>query len=602
MNASDRPSVSPAVIAAIIESAPDRVRRRLDRSPDAAGEWKWIFENEAWSITAGNETVTLAGQHLTSVDQLSCSCLLTPNCFHIAACLTSLEVALLDDHPQEVEPEETQDSVQDATDPAGVELSDEQKKAVAGYEIALTRILDAGVANAGVFLQSQLLRAIHQCRAAGLHRIAATGVRILTGVTEFRKRAPEQDSLQLALDLAETLEAAHHLQASQPVADFWIGTARRAQFPVNPRKLQGVLAEPVMTRSGYAGASVLFLGADDQFYTVGEVRPGDEQLARDAYRGGVQMGSLIQPAQKLARSSYLGTELTASREGRLGRGTRVKIVEQGESSWQSPEFEKRFQRPLNDQWNAAFNSALLPPEERPAGWDLVFLTGTVLGICGPVLLFELSEHRTVIELAIENDHPALCFRENLRMLSYAPGLALKIVGRLSLQSSLRVFPLAAVQAESADAANNDERPWLNLPPEFQGRLFLGFDELQRAHLQQAQPTETVLAQLPTGGEPDQLSVLRRRWIALMIGGLSSQRKTNQSFHATDLSQLKQHGFETAAALLDRYPSIAANAELTIADLFLASAVYLKHCQLERARALALHYLETGQGKVKQHNT
>ncbi|QDV17238.1 hypothetical protein Pan153_18730 [Gimesia panareensis] len=593
MSDSDRPSVSPEVIAEIIESAPDRVRRRLDRTPDAAGDWKWVFQDEAWSVEAGNETVTLAGQHLASVEQLSCSCLLTPNCFHIAACLTSLEVTLVD-QDEEPEHEETLESDAEERETVQPDLSDEQQKAVARYRGALIQILEAGVANAGVFLQSQLLRAVHQCRAAGLHLIAATGVRILSGITEFRKRAPEQDSQQLAQDLAVALEAAHHLQEDQSVSEFWIGTSRRTQHPVKPRKLQGLLAEPVMTRSGYAGAAVLFLGGDDRFYTVGEVRPGDEQLARDAYRGGVQMGPLIQPAQKLARSSYLGTDLTASREGRLGRGTRVKIIEQGESSWQSPEFQQRFQRPLIDQWNAVYSKAALPAEERPAGWDLVFLTGTVLGASGPVLLLELADNRGVIELAIENDHPALCFRENLRMLSCAPGLTLNLVGRLSLQSPLRVFPLAIAQAEPAAADEQESRPRLELPAEFQGRCFLGVDELQSRHLVHALPAECVLGQLRSEGEQDQLSVLRRRWVALMIGGLSSQRKTNQAFHVNDFSLLKKQGFETAAALLDHYPTIAATGGLNVSDLFLASAVYLKQCQLEQARGLAVQFLEAGQ--------
>ena len=91
-------------------------------------------------------------------------------------------------------------------------------------------------------------------------------------------------------------------------------------MPVRPRKLHGLFAEPIITRSGFAGAAVYFLGEDEQIYTVSDVLPGDAQHARDAYLGGIEIGPLIQPAKQLARGLYLGTDLTASLDGRLGRG------------------------------------------------------------------------------------------------------------------------------------------------------------------------------------------------------------------------------------------------------------------------------------------
>ena len=38
---SERPRVQAQVVAAVTEQAPDRVRRKLDRSPQAAQDWKW---------------------------------------------------------------------------------------------------------------------------------------------------------------------------------------------------------------------------------------------------------------------------------------------------------------------------------------------------------------------------------------------------------------------------------------------------------------------------------------------------------------------------------------------------------------------------------
>ena len=91
-----RPTVSPQLLAAAIESAPDRVRRRLDRSPDAAAGWQWLLSGNDWTIDTGGEKVKLPRENIHALNQLSCTCLLTPNCFHVLACLTALKVALAD--------------------------------------------------------------------------------------------------------------------------------------------------------------------------------------------------------------------------------------------------------------------------------------------------------------------------------------------------------------------------------------------------------------------------------------------------------------------------------------------------------------------------
>ena len=588
MTKGPRPTVSPDVIAAIIEATPERVRRRLDRNPKAAEEWNWQLEQTAWQVEAGNETVVLSGTHLDAVDQMVCSCLLAPNCFHIAACLTSLEVVLTEESADPVA-DETVAPFEEQGKVLETELSLSQQHAATEFAQSLTRILEVGVTNTGVLLQSQLLRSVHQCRAEGLHRAAMIGLRIMTGTTEFRMRSPESDPVQLALDIADALETTRQLLSEKMVAADWVGTARRAQFPVEPGKLQGLLAEPVLTRSGFAGATVLFLGGDGQFYSVGEVRPGDEQLARDAYRGGVEMGPLIQPARKLGRSLYVGSDLTSSLQGRLGRGKKVKIIEQGTSSWQSREVQTLFERPVIDQWSDVFRRGLLPVVEKPAGWDLVFITGSVQGAYGSTLLLELSENGAVLELAIENDHQALYYRENLRMLSHAPGLRLQIIARIKLEEPARIFPLAVMQA--TQPAPLEQEPRLELPDALQGRLFLGFDELQRNHLVNARSHEFIFDTRPHTGDHDVLSRLQRRWVALMIGGPGSLRKTSQGSLSNETSFLLQNGFETAAALLDQFSGVGSGQGPAIADVFLATAVYLKHAQHELVKAAAMERLE-----------
>ena len=365
-----------------------------------------------------------------------------------------------------------------------VEPDEKQQHAARELVRNVAQLLQVGVASAGVVVQSGLLRAVHQCRALGLHRLAALGLRVAAGTNEFRTRATTSDPAQLALDVADVLETSRHVLSQKAIESFWIGTARRKQRPVRPRRLHGLFAEPIITRSGFSGATVYFLGEDDHIYTASDIRPGEAERARDAYLGGIEIGPLIQPAKQLARGLYLGTDLTASQDGRLGRGKGIKIVEQGESTWQAESIQARFRRPLLEQWNAVYAQAGEPADARPAGWDFVFVAGTIAGAVGAELLFKPDLDAQPIRLAIENESESLYFRENLRMLSHAPGLRVQVIGRMNLQEPRIVSPLAVAQAEGVE--RNDDEPRLEIPQSFAGRICLGFDEIQRHHLKNAQ--------------------------------------------------------------------------------------------------------------------
>ncbi len=577
-----RPTVSPELIAAMIEATPDRVRRRLDRTPNAAAEWNWQASEEVWFVETGGETVKLPHGHVTSVEQLTCTCLLAPKCFHVLACLTHLEVAIVES--VQAEPREQVEQVSPDVEADLIEPDEKQRHAARELANSIAQLLRVGVANAGVVVQSGLLRAIHQCRADGLHRLASLGLRVITGISEFRARSPASDPAQLAQDVADILETNRHVQGQKAIAAFWIGSARRKPMPVRPRKLHGLFAEPILTRSGFAGAATYFLGEDDRIYTASDVRPGDAQLARDAYLGGIEIGSMIQPAKQLARGLYLGSELTASGDGRLGRGKGIKIVEQGQSSWQVEAIQKRYRRPLVDQWNAVYEQADLPPEGRPAGWDFIFLVGTVAGAVGPELLFVSTSDAVPMRLAIENDSEAFYFRENLRMLSHAPGLRLQVIGRMNLREPTIINALAVAPVERE--TKNDE-PHLDPPSSLAGRVCLGFDEIQRPFLRNAQPSPVVLGVPSLQHEMDDpLIALRRRWMATMLSGLASQRAGNTNMLAAETASLNRNGFPTGAALLDALSSAPSDNGRSGIDTFLAAAIYLRKCSYELGRSRA----------------
>ncbi|SIO62706.1 hypothetical protein SAMN05444166_7126 [Singulisphaera sp. GP187] len=578
----DRPTVSPDLVAVMIESTPDRVRRRLDRTPDAAASWNWQAGEATWSVETGGETVTLPHGHVLVVEQIACTCLLSPHCFHVLACLTRLEVALVES-PRADEKEQVASDVSDALDVVEhlVEPAESQRQAARELGTSVTHLLRVGVASSGVVVQSSLLRAVHQCRAEGLHRLAALGLRVIAGTSEIRARAPAADPGQLAEDIADVLETSHHVLREKPIAGFWIGTARRKQRPVRPRKLHGLFAEPIVTRSGFAGAAVYFLGEDGRIYSASDVRPGESQQASDAYLGGIEIGPMIQSAKQLARGLYLGTDLTASEDGRLGRGKSIRIAEQGPSSWRTEAIAERFRRPLPDQWNAVYAQAAVPADAKSAGWDFVFLEGAILGAVGPELLFQPTAEAATIRLAIENESETLCFRENLRMLSHAPGLRLLVIGRVNLLEPRIVAPLAV--ANLADDSRADAEPRLELPESWGGRICLGFDELQRHFLRNARATAVVLNVQGLPLEEDPLGPLRRRWIATMLSGIASQRPTSSNMIAAETATLNRSGFATGAALLDALAHTPSGEGPTSSDTFMATAIYLRTCAHERAR-------------------
>jgi hypothetical protein len=578
----DRPTISPELIAAMIESTPDRVRRRLDQTPDAAAAWNWIADESTWSVDAGGESVTLPQGHVNGVEQLRCTCLLSPRCFHVIACLIHLKVALIDD-PGAEEKEESAATIENSTEDP-VEPDDHQKHATRELLASVAQLLRVGVSSGGVVVQSRLLRAVHQCRAEGLHRLASLGVRVIAGTGEIRTNALNADPDQLAEVVADVLETCLHLLGEGSISPFWIGSARRKQRPVRPRKLLGLFAEPIITRSGFAGATAYFLGEDDRIYTAADVRPGDVQHALDAYLGGIEIGPVIRSVKQLARGLYLGTDLTASRDGRLGRGKSIRIAEQGPSSWQVEAIGERFRRPLTDQWNAAYDQAALPDDARPAGWDFIFLEGTVLGATGAELLFRSNAQDQPIRFLIENENESLHYRMNMRMLSHAPGLRLHVIARVNLLQSWTVAPLAI--APMGDALQADDEPRLEIPESWGGRTCLGFDEIERHFLVNARASPVVLNVLEPRLHDNPLSALHRRWVATMRSGVASQIPRNSNRLAKEMVELHLLGFGTGASLLDELTRATSGGGPSSVDTFLATALYLRASAYEWTRSRA----------------
>ena len=103
-----------------------------------------------------------------------------------------------------------------------------------------------------------------------------------------------------------------------------VGTSRREYNPISVSRLDGWFAEPILTRSGYAGICVHLLAPDGRLFQVNELRPGDASLVMQAYRGGIDLGATTAPGSDLCRQLLAVQNLTAAEDGRLGKGKQTR--------------------------------------------------------------------------------------------------------------------------------------------------------------------------------------------------------------------------------------------------------------------------------------
>src|SRR5262245_54401727 len=103
---------APDLLAAVIAMVPARIVKRLDAKRDVARGWTWSVTPEGGTVvTEGGETVTVraTSSHVAEASHVTCSCLLSPRCFHVLAVVAALDV---DDAPA------PQDAPSEGTPPA----------------------------------------------------------------------------------------------------------------------------------------------------------------------------------------------------------------------------------------------------------------------------------------------------------------------------------------------------------------------------------------------------------------------------------------------------------------------------------------------------
>ena len=502
-----RPQIAADLAAALTSQLPARLVKKLDADPELATRWTWTSTTVT---TDKGEVVTLTVEAGVAT-AVTCSCLLAPRCLHVAAVVAVLapaELVMPDGSPSKVP--STVAPVAGG-EPAGsdVTLGAEARAVATTASRILGDVLATGAETTGAFAQAELLRSIHACRTYGLHRLASTQTRIVRSIRELRADRPEFDLDVLTADLRDALEVAHALAAGEATTQV-VGTARREYETIGSLRLRGVLTEAVVARSGYAGAITYLVDDRGRMYTRADIAPGDAGRAAGAYDASANLGDAVLPHRELCRAGLFVSEATASVDGRLGAGQQVRAVRASEPSrWDHEALAARWVVPLADQLATVAAHDAVAEALRPAGWDLVFVDGIILG-GGPAGV-GLDVGGLAIRLTTQHDQRVLPARDNLAVLARSPGLAVRVIGRvrLGVARQLEVLALAAGTGE------------LRLPmiEAWHGRANLHYDRLAIPSMGAHAASRSDLA--PAARPEDLLAPLRRRIERVVQGGVGT---------------------------------------------------------------------------------
>ncbi|MFJ1605925.1 hypothetical protein ACIOHS_21500 [Streptomyces sp. NPDC088253] len=492
------PPVTAEVARAALELLPTRLRKRADSAAAKAANWPVAVTDATVVVRvddATTVTLTTTAGVVTSAADAVCSCLLAPACLHRAAVLTLAPLAEETDGPETtaVVPSDAGDSAPVPPGTGALRLTPPQSVAVHALRAAATAVLAAGVTGSGAVHRATLLHAAHSARVAGLHRATAAAVAVARRLSEAGTGDPAFRLPELASELAELLTVADGLGRA-PDPDL-IGTARRAYVANGSLRLHGLFTEPVVTASGYAGAVTYALAQDGRLRSLSDVAPGDADRARQAAGSAVPGGSALTLRELGDHGGAILTDPTVSPDGRIGGGGAVRSVRASGARWHEEPLDALWRRSPADQVAAALRWSAEPADERDAGGDLLFLTGTITGGGFAV------DGGPTVRLLAPDERPELPYVENLRLLAGAHGLPLRLIARLAADRPSGVRALAAAW-QGTDGAPI--------------RADLGLRRLNRTHLPRT--GTAVIPSAPAPALPTELDLLRRAVDRAVAGG------------------------------------------------------------------------------------
>lgn len=407
---------------------------------------------------------------------------------------------------------------------------------------AATALLESGAQGAGLVLVGELLRAVHSCRLASLPRLSAAGLRVAQNLRDLQAHRPQFRLEALVAHFHELLRTARLLRDAESAGAEWIGAARRAYAPVGGLRVQGVFTEAIVSSAGFAGVVTYMCDQDGRMWSIADVAPGGAERCQWAYVSPVDLGDASFDHRSLARAGLDLQNATAAANHRLGAGRGVSAVVADGRAWTDPPLAGLWSASLEAQLDRAWMARDRPFDERRAGDDLLFLRCIVAGARDDAVELRVG-NRSLSGLA-PGAHAELAYQHNLRLLAAAPGLPLLMVGRVAFSRPGMLFLLAV--SSGADPTTEDS---LKLPTLWSGRVNLGLDQLQAAHIHGAHRSGVAPAAVLPGTAADLLSPFRQRLQQVLLGGRAAISRSTWSGVARDESTLVRNHMPTAAQLL-----------------------------------------------------
>lgn len=569
------PRISALLLADVLESLPARLRKKIDlnEAPDATDPGALSADGSSFVVKQASGTVTFTADPLTSIDQLSCDCLLSPRCLHLAHAALRCQVAdvspAADSNPSDsdidtedggtenvgtdearIEDSNAENASADSKNPSGYSgLSKSQEALVERALSSCTQLLANGTKLRDPLQLSAFLRLAHEGKALKLYSLgefSAALTQLLISSENFSRAALVAATSDLFL-CAHQLRHGHK-QGSLSKEQF--GTPRRSYASRPALKLQGLFTEPIIAGSGYAGVATYLREADGTLWSINSNMPQEAETSpkaqsRQYYHRAPRIGGISTSHFELTRRNLLVNNVKASENGRLGAGAGVSAVASSVAAWDPAWFE------TNDAGNGAVTLQRL----------------TVVGMRGKSLVLAAS----AANIAVNATDAALVLGalDTLLELARHPGLTLDCVLRKELEAThLLAFA--------------PDPELVSLPENLHGRIMLGLDLLPASFFKEL-GTAIALASEVSLGPAQVMSA----WLGKLVTYGRPAVTSDSTMLGRDVTKLRESQCVHGAELLERLAAAAKEAEREfdgslryldppLAQAWLRLAAYSKH--------------------------
>ncbi len=257
-------------------------------------------------------------------------------------------------------------------------------------------------------------------------------------------------------------------------------------------------------------------------------------------------------AKSLCRCTLSVQELTASEDGRLGKGKSTRWATAKRE--QAPPFSSgRFGETVDAQLEKLFWWLDTPSDQRPGGWDVISLTVTVMGTYGATVVVKVEGSDRPWRLGIMIDSSELEYRHNLELLARCPVLQLRCLVRVRLDAPC-CGDLLAIANVMVPSTESPLELRLELPEDWQGICNVGIDRLERHFVQGIQRWSEEITLQGENHQVDStskfLTPIERRLVGIVLGGRDAIPNLGSKSHRRDCSQLNKLFLPMGAHLLD----------------------------------------------------